>query len=126
MAKQHDLLRLENDFRREYTRVPRKAREAVAAEATIVRDSWRVYMRARSQYGHIPWLPKAITHTVRTDADGPAAEIGPDKRKKQGPLGNLLEFGSRNNKPHRDGYRALREREAPLETRIQIIAKGLL
>jgi len=28
------------------------------------------------------------------------AEIGPDKLRRQGPLGNLLEYGSVHNAPH--------------------------
>lgn len=39
-------------------------------------------------------------------------EIGPDKGRTQGPLGNLLEYGSVNNGPSHDGARAL-EDEAP-------------
>ena len=38
------------------------------------------------------------------------AEIGPDKLRPQGPLGNLIEFGSINNPPHPGGLpAALRE-----------------
>jgi hypothetical protein len=40
------------------------------------------------------------------------AEVGPDKSKPQGALGNLIEFGSVNSPPHSDGLRALRT-EAP-------------
>ena len=125
-STQYDLIRLENDLRAEYTRVPRKTREAVKAQADVVRDMWRVKMKARSQYGHIPWLPSAITHSMLREPDGPAAEIGPDKRKTQGPLGNLLEFGSRNNKPHRDGYASVQAAEVPFEARVDLIAKGFL
>lgn len=124
MAKQYDLLRLERDFGLEPARATLKAREAVSSEAPIVRDSWRSYMRARSQYGHIPYLPKAITHTINRGEI--SVEVGPDKQRTQGPLGNLLEFGSRNNRPHRDGYRALLEREIPFTEKIARIAKGLL
>lgn len=41
-----------------------------------------------------------------------SAEIGYDKDKPQGSLGNLLEYGSRNNPAHRDLGRAL-DKEAP-------------
>lgn len=126
MPSQHDLRRLEKELGYEPIRAVRKAREAVQDEAPIVRDSWRMRQRARSQYGHIPYLPKSITYSMLGEPDGPAAEIGPDKRRPQGPLGNLLEFGSRNNDPHKDGYRALQGREDSLERRIEIITKGFL
>lgn len=125
MARQYDLARLIRDLDREPPRALRKAREAVAEEAPVVRESWRARMRARSQYGHIPYLPSAITVTIRGGLD-PEAEIGPDKLRTQGPLGNLLEFGSKNNRPHKDGYRALQGREDSLAARIETIAKGLL
>lgn len=125
-SAQWDLTRLIRDLDREPPRATAKARAAVAEEAPVVRESWRTRMRARSQYGHIPYLPKAITVSMLREPDGPAAEIGPDKMRTQGPLGNLLEFGSRNNRPHMDGYRALQGREDSLANRIEIIARGLL
>lgn len=126
MPRQYDLERLERDLDEEQTRVPRKALDAVTAEANVVRDNWRTYMRARSKHGHIPYLPGAITHSVTPGGTGPEAEVGPDKTLTQGPLGNLLEFGSRNNRPHEDGYRAVREREVPFEARVDQIARGFL
>ena len=126
MARQWDLERLERDLKRERSRVLRRSREAVAETATEVRDTWRSRMRARSHHGHIPYLPNAITSTVSAGDHGPEAEVGPDKSRRQGPLGNLLEFGSRNNKPHRDGYTALREREEAFVERIDQIARGAL
>lgn len=124
-SSQHDLDRLIRDLDGEKTRAPRKAREAIATEAPIVREDWRARMRARSHYGHIPYLPSAITVSFQGDL-APEAEIGPDKQRTQGPLGNLLEFGSRNNRPHKDGYRALQGRENSLAARIETIARGLL
>ena len=127
MREQYDLRRLERDLGDEPKRVLRKARAAVADIAPMIRDSWRSRMRARSRYGHIPHLPKAITtDRVVSDMVGPEVEIGVDKLKLQGPVGNLLEFGSRNNKPHQDGYKALRAAEEPFVTKIETIAKGFL
>lgn len=127
MPEQYDLRRLERDLGEEPRRAVRKARDAVADLAPVVRDSWRSRMRARSRYGHIPHLPKAITaDRVLMDMEGPEVEIGVDKIRTQGPLGNLLEFGSRNNKPHQDGYKALQAAEAPFVERIERIARGFL
>ena len=58
-------------------------------------------------------IDKAVVETF-LEAISPAgleAEIGPDKSRPQGALGNLLEFGSENNPPHNDGGRALQAEE---------------
>ena len=52
--------------------------------------------------------PDSISYDMR----GLEVEVGPDKGKTQGPLGNLLEYGSSHNPPHWDGQRALDD-EAP-------------
>jgi hypothetical protein len=43
--------------------------------------------------------PKSITHEVEITGKSIDAVIGPDKHRKQGPLGNLFEYGSVNNPP---------------------------
>lgn len=48
---------------------------------------------------HAPSLPSAVSYDITTSGLGVAAEIGPDKAKRQGALGNLLEYGSVNNAP---------------------------
>ena len=64
---------------------------------------------------HAPQYPASINYDLSLGAalvGRVEAVIGPDKSKPQGPLGNLLEFGSANSPPHNDGGRALRA-EAP-------------
>lgn len=56
---------------------------------------------------------RAYPYSVTYDIEGTSAEIGPDKSKRQGALGNLMEYGSSSNPPHNDGGRAL-DTEAPL------------
>ena len=43
---------------------------------------------------YAPALPFAVTYDVRTSGTLVAAEIGPDKAKRQGALGNIIEFGA--------------------------------
>lgn len=52
--------------------------------------------------GHAPAFPASITFDVRQSMGGPEAEIGPDKGRTQGALGNLLYFGSSKNGPVRN------------------------
>lgn len=43
---------------------------------------------------HIPHLPNAISYDVTRRTDFVSGEVGPDKHRRQGPLGNIIEFGS--------------------------------
>lgn len=48
---------------------------------------------------HAPAYPRSIGYNKLTLPSGPAAEIGPDKERTQGALGNILEYGTENNAP---------------------------
>lgn len=50
--------------------------------------------------GSAPALSAAVTYDTRLTPLGAAGEVGPDKRKRQGALGNVIEFGTVNNPPH--------------------------
>lgn len=81
----------------------------VSKGALNIKNDWRA---SASGLKHAPQYPNSINYDISASPDGTSAEIGPDKDKPQGPLGNLLEFGSANNAPHLDGQRAL-DAEAP-------------
>jgi hypothetical protein len=51
------------------------------------------------------------------------AIIGPDKGAPQGALGNLLEYGSVKNPPHRDGGRAADAEEPRFEAQMALLAE---
>ena len=59
----------------------------VERTAVAVRDDLRRGARGHKRFRS---FPSSITYDVR----GLTAEIGPDKQKRQGPLGNLLYFGT--------------------------------
>ena len=81
----------------------RGARRAGSEVADVVKDTARTIRddaRSRAPSGpHTRHYPSSITGEVTTWGRGARAEIGPDKGLTQGPLGNLLEFGSVNNAP---------------------------
>lgn len=57
----------------------------------------KVKSSARSRIsGHrrLPAYPSSITYDIAVGAESIEGEIGPDKELTQGPLGNLLEFGT--------------------------------
>jgi hypothetical protein len=79
---------------------------AVGADAAAVvrKGALNVKNDARklsSGLGHAPLYPFSIGFDVTGDGrfGSIEAEIGPDKEKPQGALGNLLEYGSVNNAP---------------------------
>lgn len=55
--------------------------------------------RRASGMAHAPAYPRSIDFDMFVSLRGPAAEIGPNKSKRQGALGNLIEYGSVNNPP---------------------------
>ena len=55
--------------------------------------------RRASGLAHAPAYPRSITYDVGQGLRGPYAEIGPDKKRRQGALGNILEYGTVKNAP---------------------------
>jgi hypothetical protein len=73
-------------------RVPGVIRKA----ATNVKDDWR---QRASGLAHAPLYPSSITFDTSWKGIAYEAEVGPDKDRPQGALGNLITFGSVNNAP---------------------------
>lgn len=87
-------------------------RDAMQRTAIDVKADWRA---AASGHRSIRRYPFSIGYDfiAPQSAGGISTyrcDIGPDKSKKQGALGNLLEYGSPNSAPHHWGDRALEGR----------------
>ena len=89
-----------NDLVRDLTAAPgraqRKAPDVVRKGAVNVKNDAQ---RLISGLRHAPLYPQSITFDVKWEGSSYVAEIGPDKDKPQGALGNLLEYGSSRNAP---------------------------
>lgn len=71
-----------------------------------IKNQWRE-SAIGSSGRHARLYPYSITFDTKTSAGNVVeTEIGPDKGRPQGPLGNLLEFGSVNNGGSGDGQAA--------------------
>ena len=70
--------------------------KAVKVTSQKVRDDARSRIRGRK---YLPAYPYSITYDVKVTADGVEGEIGPDKGRSQGPLGNIVEYGTSKNAP---------------------------
>jgi len=121
-----DVRRLERHLVRAVPRARRDARAVTMRGAVNIKRDWRSNARASSGR-HAPHYPGTIGFDFA--AYGPdlwMATIGPDKGGPQGALGNILEYGSVKNPPHRDGGRALDAEEPLFEAQMAIIvARGL-
>lgn len=87
-------------------------RKAAEVSGHRIRDDWRENLKGLP---HLPALPYAITYDVSTfygfGQSLIKCEVGPDKERNQGALGNFTEYGSINNPPRGDGHAALQRNE---------------
>lgn len=96
-------------FDRIQAEIPKTLQGVVKKGAQNIKDDAR--KRAEGMR-HAPAYPRSIGYDVITRANSVRAEIGPDKLKRQGALGNLIEYGSVNNAPRPHLQPAL-DAEAP-------------
>lgn len=108
-------------FRTNAVRAQLQARAVVERGALNVKAGWRANATATAGR-HARLYPSSISYDMLPHPTGAAAEIGPDKSRPQGALGNLLEFGSSKNPPHNDGGRALLAEQAAFTAHIAAIA----
>lgn len=89
----------------------KRVRPVITRGALNVKTDWK---RRWAHLSNAPALPAAITYDTRLTPTGAAAEIGPEKERRQGALGNLIEYGSVNNAPHPGGRPAAAAEEPRL------------
>jgi len=95
----------------------------VSKGALNIKNDWRASL---SGLPHLPHLPAAISYDMDVKPDAVSAEIGPDKDKKQGPLGSIVEFGTSKNPPRLDGARALTTEAPKFEAACEAVAEQAL
>lgn len=105
-ADLRELLQLATAFERNIPEADTQMAAIVTRGALNVKNGWRDNATATAGR-HARAYPYSVSFDVKPIPGGAQAEIGPDKGRRQGPLGNLLEFGSSKNPPHNDGGRAL-------------------
>jgi hypothetical protein len=92
-------------------------RKATEVSARKVRDGWRDNARGLA---HAPAFPSSITYDLKggnaVRGSQIDADIGPDKGRAQGALGNLIEYGSVNNPPQGLGQKALQANQEDFVT----------
>lgn len=86
-----DLKRVAASIDRAAGLAPREVR------AVVQRGALNIKRDAQKRIGRGPYLPayaRSISYDIRDNPAGSWAEIGPNKDRPQGPLGNVLEFGA--------------------------------
>lgn len=97
-----ELGRVPGDLRDEVIKVGEKG-------ALNIKRDWA---QAWSGRAYIEPLSRAVNYDRKFSGATVEWEIGPDKGRPQGPLGNIIEYGSVNNAPIPGGLPAL-DKEAP-------------
>lgn len=105
-ADTRELFQLAVAFERNIPEAETQMAAIVTHGALGVKNGWRENA-VLSGRRHARVHPYSVSYDVKRIPGGAQAEIGPDKERTQGPLGNLLEYGSSKNPPHNDGGRAL-------------------
>ncbi|ROT29666.1 hypothetical protein [Micromonospora sp. HM5-17] len=105
------------------SKAPEEATRVVAKGALNIKtDARRRIGRPR----HAPAYPESIGYDIWQGLRGPVAEIGPDKLRRQGALGNLLEYGSVHNPPHPHMIPAAEAEQPRFERAMEALAERLL
>lgn len=123
-----DLRTLAHDLSEAPRRAQRDAVAVVEHGAANVKNGWKANAEQTSGR-HARLYPSSISYDLTLTAaiaGRVEAVIGPDKARPQGPLGNLLEFGSVNNTPTNDGGRALRAEAPAFEVELAKVALDAL
>lgn len=117
------LTQLVADLRSHSRKTPAAAALVVAKGARNIKQDW-----ARTWAGlrHAPALAAAVTYDTNITRGGVEAEIGPDKNRRQGALGNIVEFGTAKNGSIPGGAPALDREEPKFEAAVGVIVAGLL
>lgn len=103
------LTELVADLNRAESRSVPAVAAVVVKGAVNIKQDWR---QRWSGLSHAPAVASSITFDTSYGIGSVEAEIGPDKDLRQGPLGNLLEYGSEHNAPIPGGIPAAKT-EAP-------------
>lgn len=113
--------RLADDLEAVAAEAAPKVKKVVEKGAVNIKNGMRqdATGHPRSRY-----FPSSISYDI-TDG-GMGAEIGPDKDRVQGDLGNLLYFGSSNNAPVLDINAPLRKEEPRFADALADVAEDIL
>ena len=92
-------------------------RTAVKVTSLNIKNAWKAKLQGSAT---LPALPNAVTFDMTESATGVESDIGFDKGRKQGALGNISEYGTPKTAPRGFGLASLHENEEDFERGIEI------
>lgn len=98
-AKSSGLKELAADLQFARDHAIEETKKVVGRGSLNVKKQAQQIIRANSPRGYLPHYPRSISYTVTASGTSVVGEIGPESTRKQGGLGRLIEYGSRNNAP---------------------------
>lgn len=104
-------------------RLPAEARKTVKKAAQNIKTTMADDAKSSGAYKH---FAGSISYTMQGNAAFSSAEIGPDKGRTQGALGNILYFGTSKNGPVLNVEVGLAKEAPEFERRIAEMTEGLL
>ncbi len=114
---------LAGELERAVADAEREFEQVVSRGALQIKQGWQRRWRG---HPHIPHLPNAINYDLRRRGTVIEAEIGVDKSRRQGPLGNIIEYGTVKNAPIPGGAPALDMERPRFERAVADVAARLL
>ncbi|MET9479877.1 hypothetical protein [Streptomyces sp. NPDC006638] len=123
-AQARELYQLANALERNVPQAEAEMTRIVTRGALNVKNGWRANAQA-SAGRHARLYPYTIGYDVTPIPGGASAEIGPDKGRPQGALGNILEFGTSRQAGHNDGGRALIAEHPQFEAHVLALTERL-
>lgn len=122
-AKTTGMAELKADLRKAQRQAPSEGQRILKRGAQNIKKDAQDKIRG---VAHAPDYPRSISYDVVWRRDSGHAEIGPDKDKKQGALGNILEYGTINNAPLAHLGPALDYEQPEFEEQIERMGRELL
>lgn len=106
-----------------------ESRSVPAVAAVVEKGAVNIKKDWQQRWGgiaHAPALPAAVTYDTAFGFGSVSAEIGPDKNKRQGALGNIIEFGTSKNAPIPGGLPALEAEQPKFERELANLGEKAL
>lgn len=98
-------------------------RKAFEVTSVNVKKAWQEPLKGSAS---LAGLPSALGYDIETDGTSIKSEIGFDKNRSQGPLGNISEFGSPTIAPRGFGLTALEANQADFQKGLEIAISDAL
>lgn len=123
MSGASEVMALAQDFAKSSSEVARVLIDVWQESGDSFAESWASNARATSGT-HGKHYPNSITSEFKLSL-GVEVEVGPESGRPQGSMGRGFEYGSRNQPPHLDGFRAFPAAVARLQ-RSEDAVRGIL